>query len=60
MPIIRIPKKKVGWPSDPPGTRRKKNLQGGDIRAIKVIKKPSNSEGLQTVSNEAGGEVDDL
>lgn len=38
----------------------KKNLQGGDIRAIKVIKKPSNSEGLQTVSNEAGGEVDDL
>ena len=39
---------------------KKKTLQGGDIRAIKVIKKPSNSEGLQTVSNEAGGEVDDL
>lgn len=28
---------------------------GGDIRAIKVIKKPSCSEGLQSVSNEAEG-----
>ena len=44
----------------PPKTAASAAEPGGDIRAIKVIKKPSCSEGLQTVSNEAGGEVDDL